>query len=357
MAIAIVGSGPAACYTADLLTRALPGLQIDIYERHAEPFGLVRYGVAPDHAGTKAVSQLFARMLKKPGVRLHVNVEVGRDLGIDELEDQYQLVVVATGAGSGRVPEFTGATDLPMLTGLQLAALFNGRELALLDRLPQQAASIAIFGNGNVSLDAARLLAKPAGQLAAVGVLQQVIDWRDALGLQQLHIIGRGNAAQSRFGHNELRELGNLDAFRPVVQRQDLAQAQGANAAVLPLLEGFASQAADARLPIHLHFDSRLQTYQAGMLSLAKGGHSLSLPVDMAVAAIGQRAAPLAGLPYDHDRACIPNTDGLVEGRDKTYVVGWAANPAGGSIPASRQAASALLPRLLARLEQAQAST
>lgn len=350
MAIAIVGSGPAACYTAEQLARALPEEQIDIYERQAEPFGLLRYGVAPDHGGTKAVGQLFARTLKRSGVRLHLNVEVGRDITIEALESSHRLVVVATGAGSGRLPDFPGSDKLPMLSGLQLAALFNGRDLHLLQSLPRRCGNIAIFGNGNVSLDAARLLAKPSDQLAALGVPSDLIDWREALGLETLHIVGRGNAAQTRFGLNELRALGNLEDFRPVVRREDLVGPQGGNPAPLPLLESFAATAPDKRREIHLHFGRQLQAHQDGLLRLVGDGEELSVPVGFAVAAIGQRAARVPGLPYDESRACIANQDGLVEGRQKTFVVGWAANPAGGSIPASRQAAAALVPHLLKQL-------
>lgn len=348
MAIAIVGSGPAGCYMADMLARALPNETIDIFERQSEPFGLVRYGVAPDHHGTKAVGKLFARTLGRPNVRLMSNSEVGHAISIEQLRVRYRILVIATGAGSGRVPDFPGVADLPMLTGLQLAGLFNGRDLHVLAGLPRRAGSIAIFGNGNVSLDAARLLAKPAAQLAEVGVRPDVLDWRDGLGLQEIHIIGRGNAAQTRFGHNELREIGSLAGFRPVVSKGDLDGASGSNPSVLPVLQDFASLHVDDRKPIRFHFGCHLQGYANGALTVVKGTHCTSVQTDLAVSAIGQRAGPVPGLPYNEDTGCIPNRDGAVIGMENVFVVGWAASPAGGSIPASRQAAAALLPKLLA---------
>ena len=358
MAIAIIGSGPAGCYTADLLSRALPEVQIDVYERLQEPFGLVRYGVAPDHAGTKAVTQLFSRTLKRPNLRFFNNTHVGRDSGISALEEQYRVVVVATGAGAGRVPDFPGAQSLPMLTGLQLAALFNGHDLDRIPMLPTRASGVVIFGNGNVSLDAARLLTKPGAQLLAAGVAAAVIDWRDALGIEQIHIIGRGNPAQTRFGLNELRELGTLEGFRPVVRADDVVDPTGPNEAALPILAGFAEQGSDTRRAINFHFACKLECFQAGSLSLACGdGSQRILEAGLGVPAIGQLAARVDGLPYDESTGCIPNQDGLVTGRTHTYVVGWAASPAGGSIPASRKAAAALLPRLLTHFEDGAASS
>ncbi len=352
MAIAIVGSGPAGFYTADLLSRSLPQEPIHLFERLALPYGLVRYGVAPDHPGTKAVARLFARVMKRPNMSFFGNVEVGRDVCIDSLEEAYDLVIVASGAGAGRQYKCPGIEQACNLTGLELSSWFNGMPLPGNRKLPARLDSICIIGNGNVALDAARLLTKPAPALLEAGVPESVMNWREGLGLEAIHICGRRNAAQTRFSVIELEELEALSGFRPVVDAVDLEGVNGHNTEALHVLQRYSRQAADLRSPIRFHFEQEVQRYQAGKLQTTSGSSRQAIPALLIVHAIGQRAAPIPGLPFDLDKGCISNQGGLVEGKARTYVVGWAAQPGGGQIALSRGSAQSLVPRVLEQFER-----
>jgi ferredoxin--NADP+ reductase len=348
MAIAIVGSGPAGFYTADMLSKALPNQQVHIFERLSLPYGLVRYGVAPDHPGTKGVVQLFERVMKRANTRFFGNVEIGSEIGIDLLESAYDVVVVATGANAGRRYECQGIEQACNVSGLDLAGWFNGKAYSSHEPFPSRAKSVCIIGNGNVSLDAARLLAKPASTLRELGVPEAVVGWREGLGLEEIHICGRRNAAETKFAVAELEELGQLVGFRPVVGEGDIEDACGANMDAMEVLRRYARQPPDSRQPIHFHFNLEISSCGEGVLTSTHARRGVkTIAAQMIVHAIGQRAVPLAGLPFNEETGCIENEQGLIRGKDRTYVVGWAAKAGGGQIAVSRSSAQALLPRIL----------
>ena len=191
MAIAIIGSGPAGLYTADALSRALPGRRIDIIERLPFPFGLIRYGVAPDHEATKNVTQVLSRVLSRPGVRFHGDIEVGRDISLAEIKNHFDAVVIATGAQMGRRLDIPGLSPNCCVSAYDMARWFNGHpDLDALD-IPTNVQSVCIVGNGNVALDMARVLAKSPDELAKYDVSDRAIAWLTAIDLNEIHIVGR----------------------------------------------------------------------------------------------------------------------------------------------------------------------
>ena len=110
--IAVIGSGPSGCYIAQSLRRSLPQSEITIYDRLASPFGLVRYGVAPDHQSTKSIQSQFARLFERENVRFAGNLEVGRDISLDQLRNTHHIVVLAAGLPGDRTVGVPGE-DLP----------------------------------------------------------------------------------------------------------------------------------------------------------------------------------------------------------------------------------------------------
>src|SRR5271157_3315859 len=214
--IAIIGSGPAGCYLADQLLLPLPDASIDILERLPAPFGLIRYGVAPDHQGTKAVTRVLDRVLSRERVNFFGNVEVGRDVRLDELMPLYDAVVLATGATRDRKLGIPGE-ELPGVVGSgAFTGWYNGHPDHPAPQL-QDVRSAVVIGNGNVALDVARVLAKGPSEFAGSDLSPDVTAWLEAQPIENIHIVGRRSAADAKFTDHELAELGTLERARPVV--------------------------------------------------------------------------------------------------------------------------------------------
>lgn len=340
--IAIIGSGPAGCYLADHLLRLLPDCAIDIVERLPVPFGLVRYGVAPDHQPTKAVARVLDRVLSRDRVRFFGNVEVGRDVRLEELHGMYDAVVIATGAPRDRRLGIPGE-DLEGVIG-------SGAFVGWYNAHPDHAAptlkdvrSAVILGNGNVALDVARVLAKSAqsqDELNGSDVLAEVASLLAAQPLETIHIVGRRSAADAKFSPHELEELGTLQCATPEVA--DLASLAGTSP-VLDVLRGFAAKNADqnacaAPVKIVFHFGLTPLAFrgQEGRLSAivfrhAHGGE-VEIAAQLAVTCIGYESAPCCTLAPEN--GIFANTNGKIAAG--LYVVGWAKRGPSGTIPTNR---------------------
>jgi ferredoxin--NADP+ reductase len=345
--IAIVGSGPAGLYCADLLSRRFPLRAVNVFDRLHQPFGLLRYGVAPDHPGTRALMRVFERVLARPKVHWHAARELGRDLSLEWLEAGHAAVILATGAPLARLPAYRGSEAAPAMSGMALAEWFNGHPEAKEPPVHGRVRSICIVGNGNVALDSARLLAKPTAGLQAHGVPPAVLRWLDDQGLEEIHVCGRRGLADTRFSPEALEELERLENFQPMVD--GLGATTGANMQAAAVLQRFTQATRDpGTRPLCFHFGAELATWSAGEACFRRGGQPpLRLRADLIVHAIGQHAPPQAGLALDAQRGCIAHTAGRVVGRDRVWVVGWAAGD-GGLIAGSRSAAQALCESLAA---------
>src|SRR5271165_3542929 len=205
--IAIIGSGPARCYLADHLLRLLPDASIDILERLPVPFGLVRYGVAPDHQSTKAVTRVLDRVLSRERVSFFGNVEAGRDVRLAELASMYDAVVLATGASRDRRLEIPGE-DLPGVMGSgSFVGWYNGHPESPSPPIADVHSAVVI-GNGNVAIDVARILGKSPAELAGSDLSPEAMSWLQAQPIETIHIVGRRSATDARFTEHELEELG-----------------------------------------------------------------------------------------------------------------------------------------------------
>src|SRR5271165_1348358 len=220
--IVIVGSGPAGCYLADHLLRLIPNASIDLLEQLPVPFGLIRYGVAPDHQSTKAVARVFDRTLSRDRVNFFGNVCVGQDVKLDELLSLYDAVVLATGAQRDRKLGIPGE-DLPGVIGSgAFVGWYNGHPARPVPQI-RGVRSAIVIGNGNVAIDVARILAKSPQELAGSDVPPAVSSWFSGQPLKSIHILGRRGAAEAKFTDHELAELGTLQRAKPVVNTNDLS--------------------------------------------------------------------------------------------------------------------------------------
>ncbi len=331
--VAIIGSGPAGCYLADHLFRLLPDASIDILERLPVPFGLIRYGVAPDHQGTKAVSRVLDRVLSRDRISFFGNVEVGRDVGLDDLMSLYDAVALATGAERDRRLGIPGEA-LPGVVG---SGAFTGWYNNHPDRAARPVHSVrsaVIIGNGNVAIDVARVLAKGASELAGSDLSPEVTAWLEAQPIESIHIVGRRSAADAKFTEHELAELGTLERARPVVV--DPASLAG-ESAVVETLRRFAADDRASGITINFHFNLTPVAFVGdpqlrAVRFRSADGSDIELPAQLAVTCIGYEsvacssANPVNGL--------FPNHNGKVE--DRLYVVGWAKRGPSGTIPTNR---------------------
>ncbi len=342
--IAIIGSGPAGCYLADQLLRLLPDASIDILERLPVPFGLIRYGVAPDHQGTKAVARVLDRVLSRDRVSFFGNVEVGRDVRLDELMSLYDAVVLATGAERDRRLGIPGE-DLPGVVGSSaFTGWYNGHPDRYVPQV-QGARSTAIIGNGNVAIDVARVLAKGPPEFAGSDLSPEVTAWLQGQSIETIHIVGRRDAADAKFTEHELAELGTLKRARPVVV--DPRGLTG-ESAVIQTLHRFATEE-EREVPVRINFhfnltpsaflgEKRLRAVQFR----SRGGGVTELPAQLAITCIGYEAVACGTASLAN--GVFANEDGRI--KEGLYVVGWAKRGPSGTIPTNRAEAQQVAQRI-----------
>src|SRR5260221_1936502 len=219
---AVVGSGPAGFYTAEALEKAYgEAARIDILDRYPVPYGLLRFGVAPDDQSLKAVSKRYDKVAESAGVDFIGNVSVGRDVSVAELLELYDAVILATGAPHDRKLGIPGE-DLPGVVGsAEFVGWYNGHpEFADLD--PFLAGShAAVIGNGNVALDCARILSKTKAEFQGSGIVGHALDALNSSAIRTVTILGRRGPYQIAMTPKELGELGHLEAAVPAVEPTD----------------------------------------------------------------------------------------------------------------------------------------
>lgn len=357
-AIAIVGSGPAGCYLAQALRRLLPGAHLTVFDRLPVPYGLLRYGVAGDHQGTKAVSRQFDRLFTRGRVGFAGNVEIGTDLTLQALREAYDAVVLCTGLHQ----------DLPLgIPGEMLDGVVgSGRLTRLLNSHPDEVAQgvrtgaqPVVIGAGNVAMDVVRLLVQTAEERAGSDLDEPLLHTVTSR-VRRVEVISRSPLAQAKFDVTMLRELGELPGLRFEVhedRRLEPADAGGESR------RGVAMQLAaraepHARAVISLRFGYRpvrlLGHRRVTGVVLRPTGEATgetTLPADCVVTAIGygrDRHDPLSGRDVPHRQG------GRVE--PGLYVGGWLSTGPHGTIPAqrtlARQIAGAVVTELAGRADR-----
>ncbi len=366
--IAIIGSGPAGCFTADELLRSGRAMAITVYERRALPGGLIRYGVAPDHVHTRRLLRLLDRTLAHPAVTFRPGIALGHELALEDVRSAHDAVVIATGAERDRALGIPGEHLTGIHPSLAFAQWVNGapeREDAHVDLAHETA---VVIGHGNVALDLVRMLCHDEATLAATDTAPAA---RAALArsrVRRIHVIGRRGPVQASFGANELEEVGTLPEVDLRVNHVDLAldaadeeelgqPAAGRQRAVLQTLRVFADRKQPAAPRITVSFDffripmaftgaDRVEALQlaparmqgpAGQRVAAPCGPTKSLRCGMALIAIGHRSVALPGLPFDDVRGVIPARDHRVEGMSGVYATGWICRGATGLIGHNRR--------------------
>ncbi|UUR07462.1 FAD-dependent oxidoreductase [Sphingomonas glaciei] len=354
--IAIVGSGPAGFYTAEALLKS-GDVTVDIIDRLPVPYGLIRFGVAPDHQSIKAVARRYEKVALTPGVRFLGNVHLGADVSSEELLHYYDAVVLATGAPLDRRLGIPG-DDLPGVVGsAAFVGWYNGHPDFADLALPLDQGHAVIVGNGNVALDCARILAKTPAEFVGSDIVAHAFEALGSSAIRSITILGRRGPHQIAMTPKELGELGHLEAAAPLVDPDDFPPA-GTDAALDPgqrksveLLRGYAATPPDGSKPRTIIFDFFakpiaiegegkaerviVERTALGPDGQARGtGQTYALPAGLVISCIGYASPPIPGVPYDEALGRYPNREGLVG--DRMFAVGWARRGPTGTIGTNR---------------------
>ncbi len=373
--VAVVGAGPAGFYVTRALLRACEAARVDLFERLPAPHGLVRYGVAPDHASIRGVGRLFDRTLEDPGVRLFANVALGEQLDRDELRRRYHAVVYAPGASESRDLGIPGESLAGSLAATEVVGWYNGHPDAAGVEPPLDGPQAAVLGMGNVALDVARVLARDPAELARTDIAGAALAALERSRVRDVTVIGRRGPSQASFSPAVLEELAALEGVQVLVDPEDLARDKpggeddraGRNLALLRACETAPDPAARARVrlvffrsPVALVGERRVRALvlernrlvQRGERLRAEGtGEREALPAQLVIRAVGYLSRPLPGVPFDEARGVIPSREGRVLSGDRVlpgeYASGWARRGPQGVVGTNRVDAEQVVQRLL----------
>jgi len=376
MRVAIIGSGPSGFYAAEaLLKRAVAPIDVDVFDRLPTPYGLVRGGVAPDHQKIKAVVRVFASTAARPTFRFLGNVQLGRDVSVDELRRHYHQIVYATGNESDRRLGIPGEGIARCTPAAVFVGWYNGHPDYRDARIDLSVRRVAVVGNGNVAVDVARILMRTRTELEQTDIAAHALDALCNSQVREVFVLARRGPEQAAFSPSELKELGSMEAADPVVDARELAGRADANGN-LKILHSFASrQPREGAKKIHLRFlvsptevvadaegkvaglaleKNRLEARPDGTLAARGTGEVEVLEVGLVLPAIGFAAERIPGVPFDEKARIIANEDGRVVDPARhtvvpdEYVVGWARSGPQGLIGEHKRASAQVVEHMMA---------
>ena len=377
--VAVIGAGPAGIYASDILTGEYPQARVDLFDRLPAPYGLVRYGVAPDHPRIKEIIKALRRVLSRNEIRFIGNVHYGTDLKLSDLQRYYDAVIFSTGARADRPLDIPGI-ELPGSYGAaDFVSWYDGHP-DVPRTWPLEAKSVAVLGAGNVALDIARMLAKPADEQLSTEIAGNVYQGLSLNQATDVHVFARRGPAQIKFSPMEFRELSHSPGVDVIVHPEgfeiDAASQEAINSSkstklvVNTMMRYLDAEPAGAPHRIHLHLCQSpvavlgtgrvegLRTERTELIGdgTARGtGEFTDWPVQAVYRAVGYMSSHLADLPFDHHAGVVPNDAGrvldmdgeLIEG---TYVTGWIKRGPIGLIGHTKSDASETITSLLADL-------
>jgi ferredoxin--NADP+ reductase len=360
--VAIIGAGPAGIYAADALmksdTASDRGVSIDLFERMPAPFGLIRYGVAPDHPRIKGIITALHKVLDKPQVRLLGNLDYGTDITLDDLRTFYDAVIFSTGANADRALNIPGIDLDGSYGAADFVSWYDGHP-DVPREWPLEAEKVAVLGVGNVALDIARVLAKTGDELLPTEIPANVYEGLKGNKAVEVHVFGRRGPAQAKFTPLELRELDHSPTIEVIVDPEDIDYDEGSEAArrgskqvdmVANTLQDWAIRdAGDRPHKLFLHFfesptevlgeDGKVvglrteRTELDGTGNVRGTGKFNDWDVQAVYRAVGYLSQNIAKLPFDDQAGTVPNDAGRVVADDNaegaarfmpaTYVTGW----------------------------------
>ncbi|WP_313279231.1 FAD-dependent oxidoreductase [Timonella senegalensis] len=379
--VAVIGAGPAGIYASDILSKTDLDVSIDLFDRLPAPFGLVRYGVAPDHPRIKQIITALYKVLDRGDIRLLANVEYGVDVKLETLREFYDAIIFSTGAIKD------AALDIP---GIELDGSYGAADFVswydghpdVPETWPLEAQSVAVIGAGNVALDVARILAKHPEDLLSTEIPANVYEGLKKSPVTDVHVFARRGPAQAKFSPLELRELGHVPDVDVIVYPEDFEFDEGSIAAINKTnqtkqvvktltdwtLNDPSTFSASRRL--HLHFlhspaevldadgDGKVDGFRTERTALngdgtvSGTGEFTDWPVQAVYRAIGYWGSELPEIPYNDKRGVISNEEGRVldingEYVQGLYATGWIKRGPVGLIGSTKSDASETIRHLV----------
>lgn len=360
-----------------LLNRGGPTIEVDVFERLATPWGLVRSGVAPDHPEKKLIAdRSFDFSLADPRVRFFGNVEIGAEINAAELEDHYHAAIFAVGAGGDVSMNIAGEDLEGCFAARSFVSFYNGHPDFQHLRFDLSSERVVIVGNGNVALDVARILTTPVSELAKTDITDAALDLLRSSAIREVVLLGRRGPAQAAYNNPELEELRHVPGVD--IAMNDVALPDPDTAPVwetrrkLKTLKDMVERSATPghrrilfhflASPLELIGDHSVCSLRIGENALAIGadgslragptGREAVIETRLVFRAIGYRGTPFSGLPFDAQSGTIPNIEGRVlsgpgQPIPGTYVTGWIKRGCQGVIGTNRRCARQTVDHLL----------
>ena len=384
--VAIIGAGPAGFYAADqILKDPATHAQVDLFDRLPTPYGLVRGGVAPDHPKIKSVTRVYDKTAAKEGFRFFGNVEIGRDLEVEDFERHYHAIIYAFGAEADRELGIPGEH----LPGSHAATSFVGwynahPDYADRDFELDRVRRAVVIGNGNVAMDVARMLALDHDELRQTDIADHAIEVLETSTVEEIVILGRRGPAQAAYTNPEIREMGELEAADVVVDPAEAELDPASRAWIesenadktaiknVEIVNGFAARKPEGRprrvtlrflaSPVEIRGDDRVSSVvighnelvdDDGTLRARDTGEREELACELVLRSVGYTGIPLPGVAFDERRGTILNRDGRVleshNGGHRTghYTAGWIKRGPSGVIGTNKKCASETVDHLL----------
>jgi ferredoxin--NADP+ reductase len=374
--VAIVGSGPAGFYAAgQLLSVGDPVITVDVFDRLMTPWGLVRFGVAPDHPKIKSVTRVFDRTARLPGFSFHGNVEIGTDVSHEQLAAAYHAVLYAVGTPRDRKLGIEGEELPGSVSATEFVAWYNGHpDYAELD-FDLSSRRAVVVGNGNVALDVARMLALSVDELSVTDIADHAIELLRASQIEEIVVLGRRGPVQAAFTNPELRELAELELADVIVDPADveldaasaatLADADGTTTRNFETLTVYAALTPSGKprrvvlrflaSPVAIEGDDKVEAIVIernelveapdGSLKAQPTGERERVETGIVLRSIGYVGTPLPGVPFDDRRMTVLNQDGRVldsethEPLPGVYAAGWIKRGPSGVIGTNKKCA------------------
>ncbi|WP_168706918.1 FAD-dependent oxidoreductase [Gordonia paraffinivorans] len=371
--VAIVGAGPAAFYAAEELVRK-PTIKVDMFDRLPTPYGLVRAGVAPDHAATKGVERTFASVAAKKNFDYFLNVEVGKHISHDELVARYHAVIYAVGAATDKRLGIEGEDLRNSVAATQFVAWYNGHPDYVDLDVDLSAERAVVVGNGNVALDVARILVTDPDELAKTDIADHALAKLRESNIKEVVLLGRRGIAQAAYTNSEFLALGDVEGVDVVIDPAELVLDPATEAA---LADDTLDSTIATKIRLAREFSERPQTPgnkrivfrflvspvemtgdgevagvtcarnayvddASGRVAVAPTEERFDIDAGLVLRAIGYRGVPVTDLPFDESRGVVPNESGRVQataGGDVMpglYVAGWIKRGASGGIGMNR---------------------
>jgi ferredoxin/flavodoxin---NADP+ reductase len=380
--VAIIGAGPAGIYAGNILASKYPDVNIDLFDSLPAPYGLIRYGVAPDHPRIKGIVNSLHEMLDSGVIRFFGNVEFGKDLTLADIRKHYHAVIFATGAIKDATLNIPGVDLEGSYGAADFVSWYDGHP-DFPRTWPLNAKQVAVLGNGNVALDVARVLAKHADDMLSTDIPANVYEGLKASPVTDVHVFGRRGPAQIKFTPIELRELGELEDVDLVLYDEDFPEgwfdedAEGVtnqHKVMARIIEGWREEEPKgASRRLHLHFFSspveilgtdKVEGIKFERTELNPDGSSVhgtgqfvEFPVQAIYRAIGYFGSELPEVPFDDKYGVIRNQGGRVVDEDGSqveglYATGWIKRGPVGLIGHTKSDATETIENLVADVDK-----